>query len=105
MRGEWSRGPRRRRSHRLDQTTVLGHSVVPLVAYRTINAVLADKIVRYRKQDGELLPFLKRVMRNDFLDMVRRPVCPYDCPCQPPKQRHLSQRQLTRSIVEVKEQE
>jgi DNA-directed RNA polymerase specialized sigma24 family protein len=51
----------------------LGVSPEDLV-YQTVNAVLEDKTVRYRKDDGELLPFLKRVMRNDFLDMVRRPV-------------------------------
>lgn len=51
----------------------LGVSPEDLV-YQTINALLEDKTVRYRKEDGELLPFLKRVMRNDFLDMVRRPV-------------------------------
>lgn len=44
------------------------------LAYQTITALLEDKTVRYRKDDGELLPFLKRVMRNDFIDMVRRPV-------------------------------
>ena len=51
----------------------LGVSPEDLV-YQTITALLEDKTVRYRKNDGELLPFLKRVMRNDFLDMVRRPV-------------------------------
>lgn len=51
----------------------LGVSPEDLV-YQTINALLEDKTVRYRKEDGELLPFLKQVMRNDFLDMVRRPV-------------------------------
>src|SRR5262245_10005272 len=51
----------------------VGMSPADLV-YQTINALLEDKTVRYRKEDGELLPFLKRVMRNDFLDMVRRPV-------------------------------
>jgi DNA-directed RNA polymerase specialized sigma24 family protein len=51
----------------------LGVSPEDLV-YQTVKAVLEDKTVRYRKDDGELLPFLKRVMRNDFLDMVRRPV-------------------------------
>jgi DNA-directed RNA polymerase specialized sigma24 family protein len=51
----------------------LGVSPEDLV-YQTINALLEDKTVRYRKEDGELLPFLKRVMRNDFIDMVRRPV-------------------------------
>jgi DNA-directed RNA polymerase specialized sigma24 family protein len=51
----------------------LGVSPEDLV-YQAINALLEDKTVRYRKDDGELLPFLKRVMRNDFIDMVRRPV-------------------------------
>ena len=51
----------------------LGVSPEDLV-FQTINALLEDKTVRYRKDDGKLLPFLKRVMRNDFLDMVRRPV-------------------------------
>lgn len=51
----------------------LGVSPEDLV-YQTIDALLEDKTVRYRKKNGELLPFLKRVMRNDFLDMVRRPV-------------------------------
>lgn len=51
----------------------LGVSPEDLV-YQTITALLEDKTVRFRKNDGELLPFLKHVMRNDFLDMVRRPV-------------------------------
>jgi DNA-directed RNA polymerase specialized sigma24 family protein len=51
----------------------LGVSPEDLV-YQTVAAVLEDKTVRYRKDDGDLLPFLKRVMRNDFVDMVRRPV-------------------------------
>jgi hypothetical protein len=41
---------------------------------QTITAVLEDETVRYRKEDGKLLPFLKQVMRHDFLDLVRRPV-------------------------------
>jgi DNA-directed RNA polymerase specialized sigma24 family protein len=51
----------------------LGVSPEDLV-FQTITAVLEDTTVRYRKQDGALLPFLKAVMRHDFIDLVRRPV-------------------------------
>jgi hypothetical protein len=48
----------------------LGLSPADLV-YQTVEKVLEDVSVQYRKSRGPLLPFLKHVMRNDFIDALR----------------------------------
>ena len=48
-----------------------GQSPEDLV-YSTVEKVLEDDTVKYRKSRGQLVPFLKEVMRNDFLDLIRK---------------------------------
>jgi hypothetical protein len=49
----------------------LGQSPEDLV-YGTVEKVLEDKTVQYRKSRGPLVPFLKQVMRHDFIDLLRK---------------------------------
>jgi hypothetical protein len=49
----------------------VGQSPEDLV-FATVTQVLEDQTVQYRKNRGPLVPFLKQVMRNDFVDLLRK---------------------------------
>lgn len=49
----------------------LGVSPRDLV-HETVRKLLEDETVQYRRRRGDLVPFLKTVMRNDFVDLLRR---------------------------------